>query len=762
VYPEPLQAAIDAAPDPDMAGTAVARVLSAGGDPALLAAPAVASIVVPLLGFSSAAGDLLAADPSEIATLAVSDPNTREQLSIELATDIAWRGAADGLRRFRRRATSRLAARDLAGAPVDEVVAELSILAEVCLEVAVREVAPDMRLAVIGLGKLGGSELNYASDVDVLFIHDVDVSGEAAQAAAARVIALLAEPTTEGVAFRVDVTLRPDGRDGPLSLSLEATLDYYEHRSATWERQAMLKARPVAGDPWLGASFVDGMTPFVYPSEMAPAAIEDVRRNKVRLEEYVRRRGKELIEVKRGRGGIRDVEFAVQLLQIVHGRRDPLLRERGTLPALSMLAAEGYIAEADAEELADAYRFLRAVEHRLQIVRDLQTHDLPADPHARRVLARSLGLAGETELAAEYERTTGSVRSIHERLFYRPLLEAFAGGVAPSPGGDRIATEELLAGLGFASPARSYAVLARLVDPATRMGKVLAHLFPVMAPVLALSPEPDTALVRLERIAESVGQRATPADALAADPRAAERLAHVAASSSFGTDLLVADPDRVQALSSVEGRQRDRVNGGSDGAVPATDPSGALVATVARMAAGELTPRDAGAELTAIGERVVREAVEAAAPEVPLAVIGMGKLGAREMNIASDLDIVFVHEGEGPDDLRLASEAAERVLEGIRAAGWQPDVDLRPEGRNGPIVRSLASYMGYWDRFAETWELQALLRARAVMTTRAGAAGGDGPDLGARFEAEAALRAYPAGGLTPARLTEIRSMRERM
>ena len=213
-----------------------------------------------------------------------------------------------------------------------------------------------------------------------------------------------------------------------------------------------------------------------------------------------------------------------------------------------MLAEEGYVAQADADALADAYRFLRRLEHRLQIVHDLQTHDLPADPHARTTLARSLGLADASALQDEYERQTELVRGIHERLFYRPLLEAFAGPVAPSPGVDRPATEELLSGLGFASTSQSFEVLRRLVDPATRMGKVLAHVFPVMVPALALASNPDQALVRLERIAEAVGDRHGPADALAADPAAALRLAHVAAASAFATDLLVASPERLTAL----------------------------------------------------------------------------------------------------------------------------------------------------------------------------------------------------------------------
>ena len=208
-------------------------------------------------------------------------------------------------------------------------------------------------------------------------------------------------PTADGVALRVDATLRPGGRGGALSRSLEATLAYYGGVAATWERQAMIKARAAAGDAALAAAFVAGVEPFVYPAQLEPAAIDDVRRTKVRLEEYIRARGKEFIEVKRGRGGIRDVEFAVQLLQIVHGRSNERLRHPGTLPALAALADEGYVARDDAAALADAYRFLRRLEHRLQMVRDLQTHDLPEDPAARTTLARSLGLADAASLQAD-------------------------------------------------------------------------------------------------------------------------------------------------------------------------------------------------------------------------------------------------------------------------------------------------------------------------------------------------------------------------
>ena len=736
--PEDLGRALAMAPDPELARVALSRVGEDAGARELLARDDVLPVAVRLLGFSTAAADFLVANPAEAAVLADVHARTRGELDRELAADVERGGVEDGLRRFRRRAMLRLAARDLGDAPLEEVVAEITAIAEACLEAAVRHAAPE-GIAVIGLGKLGGGELNYASDVDVVFVH-AGGGGErqdAAERACAATIRLLSEPTAGGVALRVDPTLRPGGRGGALSRSLDAMREYYAAHAATWERQAMIKARWVAGDRGLGEAFVEMVAPFVYPDELAPSTIDEVRQVKVRLEEYVRARGKAGIEVKRGWGGIRDVEFAVQLLQIVHGRRDERLREPNTLRALAILADEGYVAPDDAGALAGAYRFLRTLEHRLQIVRDLQTHELPADRHARDVLARSLGLDGPDALASEYERQTTLVRGLHERLFYRPLLEAFAGPTTPRPGVDREATQELLAGLGFARPATAYEVLERLVDPATRLGRVLAHVFPVMAPALALSANPDAGLVRLERVVVAASPHTAIADALASDPAAARRLAHVVSASSFATDLLSAVPERVLSL--------------EEGTEP-IDAQAALVGVAARYAARELEPKATGLALAEVADRVVREAVEAAAPDLPLAVIGLGKLGAQELNFASDLDVVFVYEGEGPEEFRRGVELAERVLAGIREAGWEPDADLRPEGRSGPLAKSFAAYLEYWERYAETWEFQALTRARPV-------AGDDA--LGRRFCSFAADFAYPEY-LPVERVAEIRRMRERI
>jgi [glutamine synthetase] adenylyltransferase / [glutamine synthetase]-adenylyl-L-tyrosine phosphorylase len=745
--PETLGRTLGEAPDPQLARVALSRI---GDDPrarALLADETLLRTAVPLLGLSTAAADLLVAHPEEVAALADVRRRSAEELARELGADAGAHGDADGLRRFRRRAMLRVAAADLAGRALEDVVAEISDVAGACVRFAWARTS-DERTAVIALGKLGGHELNYASDVDLLFLHADDIDRDRAERGAAAFIALLAEPTAEGLALRVDPALRPGGRAGSLSRTVGAMREYYASAAATWERQALIKAAPVAGDPELGAAFVAAVTPFVYPEELPAATIDEVRRVKVRLEEYVRALGKAGTEVKRGRGGIRDVEFAVQLLQIVHGRRDERLRDPSTLGALRALAAEGYVAGPDADALADAYRFLRTLEHRLQVVRDLQTHELPADRDARTRIARSLGLEGADALQAEYERRTALVRGLHERLFYRPLLEAFAGPAGPRPGVDRASTEELLRGLGFQAPSSAFDVLATVVSSRTRLGKVLANVWPVVAPAFALAADPDAALVRLSRVTAAIGDDEPTADAVAADPRIARRLASAVAVSSFATDLLVASPARVPALVPSRETGRDEgVDGGEGG-----DAAAALVRVVAAYAARELDPRSTGDRIGEVADRVVREAVERVAPRVPLAVIGLGKLGARELNFASDLDVVFVYEGDDAGSFEAATAAAERILAEIRRAGWEPDADLRPEGRAGPLARSFAAWLEYWERYADTWEFQSLLRARFVA--------GDA-SLGTRFCSFASDFAFP-DVLTVDRVAEVRRMRDRV
>ena len=743
--PELLGRALGAAPNPELARVAVSRIGERPGARELLERPDIIPPAARLLGFSSASADFFTARPDELEALSDLRPRSLEQLMAEASTDGERLGIETGLRRFRRRASYRVAARDLAGEAVDSVMAELSAIAEACLRSACAHADPGGDLAVVGMGKLGGGELNYASDVDVLFLHPR--SGGEAQAEASRSAAtvrtLLSEPTAEGVALRVDADLRPEGRAGPLSRSVGSMLDYYGRHALTWERQALLKARPVAGDLGLGERFVAEAEVFVYPAILPATAIDEVRATKARIEERVRARGKDAVELKRGRGGIRDVEFAVQLLQLVHGRRHERLRHTGTLPALAALAEEGFVAEDDVRTLAASYRFLRRLEHRLQMVRDLQTHELPSDPGMLGTLARSMGMEDADRLRAEHLRHTETVRTLHERLFYRPLLEAFAGHAPRVGASDERAVEELLAGLGFADPAAARRSLGRVVEPDTRFGKVAGTLFPVLAPALAFAAQPDAAVVRFERVVEGLRSDDRFADALADRPDAARRLAALVGASSSFSDSLVANPALASALLVPPSVQRPLFPGGGEAE---------LVRVAAAHAAREVRVPETGRLLAGIADGVLAAALQSESPPVPLAVIALGKLGGEELSFASDLDLMFVYEGEGPSDFEEAASAATGILRRVAEAGWQADADLRPEGKSGPVARSMASYLEYWERWAETWEYQALLRARFVA--------GD-ESLGRRFLSNAADFAYP-GSLTFEQVASVRRMRVRM
>jgi glutamate-ammonia-ligase adenylyltransferase len=737
--PEVLGRALAAAPDPEMARIALTRVGERADARELLAEPAFLEPAVLLLGLSSAAADFLVAHPEEAALFGHLAPRSASDLRAEVRDDAERLGLRAGLRRFRRRALYRVAVRDLQGASLDDVVSEVTAAADACLrEAADQALGPAQ--SVIGLGKLGGRELNYASDVDVIFVHGG--SGAEAQEDAARraavFVALLAEPTEDGVALRVDATLRPEGRAGPLSRSRAATLEYYRRHAATWERQALLKARSAAGADELARGVLDELGEVVFPEDLDPSAIEDVRSMKVRIEEYVRARGKEAVEVKTGRGGIRDVEFAIQLLQLVHGRRDRSLREPNTLRALEALAAGGYVAAADSSALAHSYRFLRRLEHRLQLGREIQTHELPEDEASLRRLGRSMGVDGPDELRRLYAEHTRIVRGVHERLFYRPLLEAFAGPPVPRPGIEPAASAELLAGLGFRDPVAAYARFDRLIDPSTRLGKVLGHAFPVLAPSLALSPDPDAALVRFERVIDGMAHDPGVSDLLASDPELGRRLALAVGGSSWVADRLAGDDRTIGVVAAID---RDAV-----------EPADRLLATAVGYAAGDLGVPEVGRELAEVADAVVVGSLAEARPEVPFAVIGMGKLGGTELNFASDLDVVFVYDGEGAEPFEEARRAAEAILEGVRGRDFEADADLRPEGRSGPLARSLVAFLEYWERWGRTWEFQALLKARFVA--------GD-EMLGRRFLSAAADFAYPEY-LSIDRIAEIRRMRVRM
>ena len=461
-----LNLAIERAADARTARTLLTRAVDA--HPAL--APELATSPLVRDGLIALACASRSLSSAVIADLSLLDPlRDPADFARERAVEtyrIAWAAEEHGderaLRRWKRRELLRIAARDLLGATdMPGVGRELAALAQVCLEAALAIVDPDVGFAVIGMGKLGGRELNYASDIDVLFVHDGDA--DAAERAARALLATMTTATEDGIVFRTDANLRPEGRAGPLTRTVESYASYYDAWARTWEFQALIKARPVAGDPDLGERFMALATPRVWPEKLDPDAIREIRAMKERAEDITERQGLTERELKRGRGGIRDIEFAVQLLQLVHGRNDRSVRSPTTLDALHELADGGYVDRPDVERLDRAYRFLRDVEHRIQLYDEQQTHTIPSEITARTRLARVLGYRDSPErtalerFAGEHREHQRAVRSIHERLFFAPLLETLAGtGPLSSQ-----AAEERLAAFGFTDVERTRAAVAR-------------------------------------------------------------------------------------------------------------------------------------------------------------------------------------------------------------------------------------------------------------------------------------------------------------
>jgi glutamate-ammonia-ligase adenylyltransferase len=642
------------------------------------------------------------------------------------------------LRRWKRREFLRIAARDLLGiAPLPVVARELANLADACLARSLEVAAPQLPFAVIGMGKLGGRELNYASDVDVLFVHDGDGDSAEAIRVARAVIAAMSEPTADGIVFRTDADLRPEGRAGPLARSLESYASYYERWAQNWEFQALIKARTVAGDEELGARFLAIARQHVWPEHPDPDAVREVRAMKARAEAETARKGLSDRELKRGRGGIRDVEFSVQLLQLVHGRHDDSIRSPTTLEALDQLAAGGYVEESDALPLADAYVFLRTVEHRLQLRDEQQTHTLPTDGPALDRLARVLGYRDQPNRTAveafdtDHRAHQRAVRAIHERLFFAPVLDTLAGAGRLSPE----MAEQRLAAFGFADARRTGAALRELTGGFDRTSRVMRQLLPVVLDWLSITPDPDLGLLQLRRLSETTPRAASVATTFRDLPGAAQRLCRILGSSRGVGDALLHHPEFVDVLADDADLVRERSRGEL---VDTAMETLAWRADVEQRRAGlrrfkrrellRITARDildlappeiTARELAALADACVEAALSSLDPPIPFAVIGMGRLGGRELSYASDIDVLFVYEGDRPDDFHAAERIATQLIAEVgtttsEGQTFRIDAALRPEGKQGVLARSIDGYRAYYEEYGLTWEFQSLLRARPV------------------------------------------------
>ena len=780
-------------PDPDLAVAQLCRWIAITGR---VPSSAFLERLAAVLGLSTSLGAFLSRHPEHADVLrdasALLKPRTRKGL-----TDQALRAVhgsddpASALRIWKRREVLRVACRDLAGGvAVEEICRELAYLAEGALKAAVASLLeenpnpPESRFCVIGMGKLGGEELNYASDIDVMFVFDGPDERAAkawAQTMAEGLLHRLAATTEEGQVFRVDASLRPEGRDGPLVRSLASFRAYYERWAKPWEFQALIKARPVAGDASLGEQFTDLVLPYVYPERLSPEAIREIRGMKARAERALAARGVAHREVKRGPGGIRDIEFAVQLLQLVHARRDTSLRSANTLDALSALAHGAYVGDDDAADLGRAYRLLRQIEHRLQLAQERQTHTVPDDEAGRRTLARSLGFRDtptQTALEAfeeEWRRTQALVRRIHEKLFYRPLLERFAQAPALNPD----AAQERLSALGFRSPGRSLKFLGDLTSGLSRRAQLMRNLLPVMLDWMADAPDPDLAVSAFRDVALRVGSNPAALAALRDAPPVVELLCRVLGTSRMLGEYLLHVPDFVAAMAdprTLARKTREQLHAESLENVEWRGEPEARDAAIRRLKrrevlriacrdlAGGVSVEDVGRELTYLAEGALQAATSSLEEEHPappgarFSVIGMGKLGGEELNYASDVDVMFVFDAKDERaGLGWAQAMAEGLLQRLAAIteegqAFRVDASLRPEGKDGPLVRSLASFRAYYERWAKPWEFQALIRARLVA--------GD-PTLGQQFTDLVRPYVYPEA-LSADAMREIRGLKARI
>ena len=721
--------------------------------------------------------DAFAALTGDLSPWSVHDARTR-------ADDALANGGPAALAAFQRIGTLRIALRDLLGlADTPTATVELSELADGIVSAAYDRVEDlDVALAVIAMGKLGGCELNYVSDVDLLFVARDTNGGERV---ARDLLTVLGTVTSSGRVYEIDTNLRPEGRDGPLVRSLEAYRAYYGRWARTWEFQALLKARPIAGDAALGKEFLALAEPFVWPERLENGAVSEIQRMKRVVERSAAVRAAGPRQLKLAPGGLRDIEFAVQLLQLVHGRADIELRTPNTLDGLAALAAGGYVDEGDANLFNDAYQFLRTIEHRLQLRRMRRTHVIPSEPENRRRLARAFGFRDIRAASAleqfdrEFARVQGYVRRLHEKLFYRPLLTRF-GELTPAEqrqlgsGLNEEAAIERLSALGFASPKRAVAHIDALVGGTSRLARVLQTTLPAILPALAEAPDPDGGLVELRTLCERLTHDPTLLYTLRDAPPSGELLAGLLGRSRRIGAWLVRDPDLISRLgdpsSLDEPFDADAMQTQLGALLQRAEEPRRRATAIGRRLRRELvwtaiqdlsgrTDVEAVTDhLTGVADAVLDAATRLALDTtdgVRLAVIGLGRLGAGELGYASDLDVMVVFDPPDARDQALA--AVERMISLVAdmaptAPAFTIDLDLRPEGRDGPLARTLESYEAYYDRWAQPWEFVALTQARVVAGDR---------HLGQRWREMAADRVYQQPA-SPQRLGAVRSMKARV
>lgn len=769
--------------------------------------------LVLVLGGSSALQQHLRAHPGDVAVLreeprcaSADEVQARiaqavgleaSQLATGVATDPQ---AADRLRLANKAELVRIVARDLSSQQptdvVDGIGAELAALADAVMAGALaiaRAQTPghsQARLAIIALGKCGGQELNYLSDIDVLFV--AEPAGEATQQQAMAVATKLAGATARicsahsaaGTIWQVDAALRPEGNAGPLVRSLASHASYYAKWAKNWEFQAMLKARPMAGDAELGQQFVDMVAQRVWQVGGQQNFMSEMQAMRKRVVDHIPANQKER-EIKLGSGGLRDVEFTVQLLQLVHGRVDDRLRQRGTLAALDALIAHGYIGRSDGADLAAAYRFARCLEHREQFFRLRRTHLMPADPDELRRLARQMGGNDGRQLAEDWKASKRRVLRLQQRIFFSPLLETVSRLSGESLRLSPEAADDRLRALGFGDPKAALRHIAALTTGVSRTAEIQRQLMPAMLQWFSSGPNPDLGLLSFRQLSDDMGTTSWYLRALRDESWMAERLARILSTSRYIIDLVRRDASTVQFLADPSMLQPRRLADVGESMGKAAERHESVDEQIAavralrrrelfRLAVGDVlgvTDMDAvGLGLSELTTATIDAALEIARaedaeahPDVDVAglrigLVAMGRWGGGEMSYASDADtMVVVDDDATSGQIAAATRIVARIRGLLRTPGADPalelDADLRPEGKNGPMVRTLSSYLKYYQKWSSIWESQALLRASVGAGDR---------QLMQELLDGLSYRRYPPGGISSAQATEIRRLKARM
>lgn len=716
-----------------------------------------------LAGASRSMSKAVRRDPSLLGVLDPPADFATEKMSLAAPDDD---DALDGLRRWKRRQLLRIALRDLLGeADLATVGRELSLLADACFARALEIAGEGPPLAIIGMGKLGGNELNYASDVDIVFVHEGD--SIAAARRARKVLDTLTAFTPEGQVYRVDIELRPEGGAGALSRTPEAFGSYFDRWAVPWERQAYIKTRLSAGDSELGNAFFDAIKPGVWGENLEADTVPHLRALKLRVEESAKLKGDR--EIKKGPGGLRDIEFTVQLLQLVHGRTDPTIRSPNTLTALRQLSWGEYIDQADAVHFTTAYIHLRTVEHRLQLRDERQTHELPTADADREWAARASGFDSLEAFQTSHNRHQTSVREIHQRIFYRQTLDRMheTGLVSEL-------LPDHLGQLGFADPDRAAETIERLTENLGRRANVMQQVLVIMVEALATTPDPDLGLIRLAWLLDGSFRVGTILPVLRDSPIAISDIARLLGSSRVAAGWMRNHPEFARLLMNPEELAKARTaeelaDEATEAMQSASGDHDLQMAELRRFVRREqlrVAARDIlglasiiqiPEELTIIADAAVAAAVNALTPEVPFAVIGLGRYGGLDLSYASDLDVIFVYEGTTSDESRTANRTARGLLREIGAQtaegrAWEIDARLRPEGENGQLARSLEGYQRYYAERGQLWERQSLLKRRFIA--------GDA-DLGRRFLQLADEWCYQPE-FSEAEVEEIRTMKRRI